>query len=236
MGKSIYALKFFLFKAQFKITARKSKNITELDLFVSPAYVKQWNEAPRGERAPVNDIELLSVLKAYPNKAVANKAYAAFCRHLWFLSEKLAGLAFFDDRVSAETKEKMVLNLKRSPLLGNPRWLAIADECEDLKLEGLITERTASIFDVLMEGGKEKSLSFLKKPPQQWKDDSIFNEFCELSACMTVVNDAAERGISLIEKYNDTLTKDEEQKQFILRLVANHRKNFPTASKAVLML
>jgi len=50
---------------------------------------------------------------------------------------------------------------------------------------------------------------------------------------MAVVNNVglAERGISLLENHNDTLTKSEEKKQFILRLVANHRKNFPTPSK-----
>jgi len=52
---------------------------------------------------------------------------------------------------------------------------------------------------------------------------------------MTVVNDVDERGNSLIEKYNDMLIKKEEQKQFILQLVANHRKSLPTPSKTALM-
>jgi len=38
-----------------------------------------------------------------------------------------------------------------------------------------------------------------------------------------VVNDYAERGISLVEEYNFSLIKDEEQKQFLLRLVDLHR-------------
>jgi len=41
---------------------------------------------------------------------------------------------------------------------------------------------------------------------------------------MKVVRDCAERGIALVEEYNSSLTKDEEQKQFLLRLVDLHRK------------
>ena len=234
MAKAIYALKIFLFKTQFKLTARESKNITDLALFVSLVYVKQWNEAPRGIRAPLNDIKFLSVLKTYPNQAVASKIHAAFSRHLWFLSEHLVAIALFDDRVSSKMKGKMVRNLQRPALSDTPWRVQLTSESEQLKLENLVTERT-SFFDVLMEKGKEKTQLFIKKPPEQWTDDPVFNRFCELAARMTVVNDVDERGNSLIEKYNDTLTKKEEQKQFILQLVANHRKNLPTPSKTALM-
>jgi len=84
-------------------------------------------------------------------------------------------------------------------------------------------------------GPIEGPSTFLKKPPGQWTSDPVFKKFYELAAHMVVVNDVAERGISLIENYNDTLTKSEEQKQFILRLVANHCNNFPTPSKKSLM-
>jgi len=93
MAKAIYAMKIFLFKTQFKLTARECKNVTDLTLFVSLVYVNQWNEAPRRIRAPLNGIKVLSVLKIYPNQAVASKAHAAFSMHLWFLSEHLVVIA-----------------------------------------------------------------------------------------------------------------------------------------------
>ena len=52
---------------------------------------------------------------------------------------------------------------------------------------------------------------------------------------MKVVNDSAERGIALIQKYNETLTKDEDQKQFLLRFVQLHRQFYPSSSKTALM-
>jgi len=236
MAKAIYALKMFLFRSQFQLTPQEFRNIQDLALFVSLVYVRQWNEAPLGIRAPLNDVQFLSVLASYPNQDIGKKAHTAFARHLWFHSEHLAGFALFDERVSCETKEKMVLNLNRSPLPGIPRRLKLENESDHPKLEDLVTERTTALFDVVLTDGKEKSQSFLLKPPVHWIDDPIYNEMRELAKHLTVVNDVAERGISLIEKYNNTLTKDEEQKQFILRLVANHRKNFPIPSKTALML
>ena len=52
---------------------------------------------------------------------------------------------------------------------------------------------------------------------------------------MKLVNDCAEWGIALVEEYNSSLTKDEVQKQFLLRLVDLHRKQFPVATKATMI-
>ncbi|KAF0302484.1 Uridine-cytidine kinase 2-B [Amphibalanus amphitrite] len=48
---------------------------------------------------------------------------------------------------------------------------------------------------------------------------------------ITVVNNFAERGVALMEAYNLTLTKDEDQRQYILQVVEAHRGRFPNASK-----
>jgi len=52
---------------------------------------------------------------------------------------------------------------------------------------------------------------------------------------LKIVNDTAERGISLIQSYNRALTKDETQKQYLLGLVSRHRKQFPAVTKDALM-
>ena len=51
---------------------------------------------------------------------------------------------------------------------------------------------------------------------------------------MKVINDDAERGVALIEEYNALITKNEEQKQFLLQVVQDHRRRFPDCSKAQL--
>ena len=50
-----------------------------------------------------------------------------------------------------------------------------------------------------------------------------------------LVNDCAERGIALVQKYNASpLTKDESQLQYLLRLVSKHRKDMSMPSKNAL--
>jgi len=51
---------------------------------------------------------------------------------------------------------------------------------------------------------------------------------------LKIVNDTAERAVKLMEEYNSTLTLDEEQKQFILKCVQEHRKIYPDCKKSTL--
>lgn len=50
-----------------------------------------------------------------------------------------------------------------------------------------------------------------------------------------VVNDLAERGVALIQEFNCSLTRNEEQKQYLLQVVEDHRCKFgvPTTAAAV---
>ena len=51
---------------------------------------------------------------------------------------------------------------------------------------------------------------------------------------LQMINDHAERAIALIQQFNKVLTKNEEQLQFLLQVVAEHRRTIPDARKAVL--
>ena len=73
------------------------------------------------------------------------------------------------------------------------------------------------------------------KPPALWSDDATFQEMSAKVKLLKVVNDTAERGISLIQSYNSALTKDETQKQYLLHLVSRHRKQFQAPTKDSIM-
>ena len=45
------------------------------------------------------------------------------------------------------------------------------------------------------------------------------------------MNDNAERGVALVQSYNRLLTKDEEQLQFLLQVVSEHRRVYPDTLK-----
>lgn len=51
---------------------------------------------------------------------------------------------------------------------------------------------------------------------------------------MKVVNDHAERGVALIQEYNGYLTHSEEQLQFLLHVVEDHRRIYPDCKKSTL--
>jgi len=51
---------------------------------------------------------------------------------------------------------------------------------------------------------------------------------------LQVVNDVAERGVALLKEYNEIITKDEDQKQFLLLAVQHHRKLYPNVNKGTL--
>ena len=114
MAKAIYCIKIYLFQDQFVITAKEKKGITDISLFVAFIYGQFWNEAPLAERAPFNDAKLLQGIQEYPNRTIAINATKAFHRHLWYFSEHLIGLAFFDSRVDNNTNRDMANNLNNS--------------------------------------------------------------------------------------------------------------------------
>ena len=72
---------------------------------------------------------------------------------------------------------------------------------------------------------------FLETDPAEWHDDHRYVAAAGKANGITVVNDFAERGVALMEAYNLTLTKDEDQRQYILQVVEAYRGRFPNASK-----
>ncbi|KAG7166425.1 hypothetical protein Hamer_G005524 [Homarus americanus] len=198
-------------------------------------YVRFWLEAPMAVRAPFNDLQLMKVLKEYPHEKVAHAAQAAISRHLWYLSEHLIGLSLFDDRIDTETKKNMVQNFQCPKKQDFSRRIVLSDETPINNVASFVTERTLDIFDVLTLDGKERAQLFLSKDPKTWKDDEVFITMRDRAINMKVVNDSAERAIALIERYNESITQNEDQKQYLLQVVATHRKKLPTASKAAMM-
>lgn len=51
---------------------------------------------------------------------------------------------------------------------------------------------------------------------------------------LSVVNDTAERGVKLMQDFHGLITAEEEQKQFLLRCVQEHRRIFPDCNKKTL--
>lgn len=168
----------WLFRNEYKLqpSTRKTRGTTyesqvwehlkKVSLFVTEVYVKYWFSSPSAAAAPRNDLQLLNALSNYPDKEVAAAAITAFNRHLWYLSEVLIGLAFFDKEVSIEEKKKMVEALRQTPGSDKPlkRIPPITDPAVK-SLHDFVTMSTARFFKAL-----DLSSCFLDYDPTEWCD------------------------------------------------------------------
>ena len=58
--------------------------------------------------APANDLEFIKRLVTYEDKSISKAASTAFSRHLWYLSEIMISLAFFDPDTCLSEKRDIV--------------------------------------------------------------------------------------------------------------------------------
>ena len=76
--------------------------------------------------------------------------------------------------------------------------------------------------------------SFLEEDPESWKLNEGYCITKKIVQILPTVNDHAEKGVDLIKEFNCWHTKKEDQLQFLLKVVDQHRKEFPTSSKDTL--
>lgn len=179
---------------------------------------------------------MLDILHQYPVPAIRKAAVEAFSRHLWYFSEHLNKLALFHDRVRNKTKTAMVTNFSRPPNSDICRQLEKKTFNHSTPIKEYVTSRSLKLFDLLDTNGQEKAKIFLTKPITLWAEDNIFQTTKENVKLLKVFNDFAERGVALIQLYNNSLTKTEDQKQYLLQLVSKHREVFSVPTKVALKL
>jgi len=62
------------------------------------------------------------------------------------------------------------------------------------------------------------NLSFLEIDPTEWKNNTNYKFGKKVVDALHIVNDTAERGVKLMQKFNEKFTKNEEQKQCLLQV------------------
>ena len=117
MAKAIYILKISLFMQQLELSRVEKRRVKRLARFVSLIYVRFWHEAAIPNYAPRNDLEFLSTLQMFGDRELGSTAEKALRRHLWYLSEHGAALAFFDERLAPDQRTAMIRNLRRPATL-----------------------------------------------------------------------------------------------------------------------
>ena len=98
-----------------------------------------------------------------------------------------------------------------------PNRLDANGDYVDKQISFLVTTNTKQFFAILDD-------SFLDLAPESWNDNEQYKAAERIVRSLKVVNDSAERGVKLIQDYNEILIKNEEQKPYLLQVVQDHRK------------
>lgn len=227
MSKKIYCLKIYLFRSQFKLTAKELDCIRDFSIFVVKLYVRAWFGCTNAIQCPNQDLSLLRDAFQYAkiDKVVSNAVIEKIKNHLWYLTPETVGLAFFDPNVPLEIKRKMVSRLKaKNPSVAfveyrkhsNPENLL---ECD---LSDFVSYKTKIFFSIF-----ELQTDFFELDPSVWENEEEYQTASDFCQNLLVVNDTAERGVKFMKDYNRILTHDEDEMQFILQVVDSYRKNIP---------
>jgi len=220
-----------MFSNQFQLTDQERTCVIEVSMYAVTAHLKPWFESNYSCRAPSIDLALVKRFefelsrhkKNDARKTLWRTAGFKFLSHLWYLAPEMVPLALFDDNVSNDTKAKIVAAMDTPT------------DIEDLPHKALIPKLDKSVQNLeLSDFANEGSLlffkklgvepEFLKKTPNEWKDDTSFQTLSVLVRNLPTTNDAAERGVGLAAQFNNKLTKSESQRQGLYLVVANDRK------------
>ena len=235
MAKAIYSLKIYLFRDEFNLTYKEEIGLQAVCLFIVFVYIKNWFSAPIAIRAPVNDLLFIKALYDYKgiDSEVAESVLRKFKNHLWYLTPEICAISLFDKEVSIDIKRKMVEAMQENDEVNNgvPKRLFI-NKMEDLEnlrnkdIDYFINSNSLNLFNRF-----KINKDFLNLNVEEWSKNYDYLKGLEIFSNLRVVNDAAERGVHLFTDFANVLTKDEEQKQYLLQLVSSYKQEFPNANK-----
>lgn len=237
MSKSIYSLKIYLFRNEFKTNATTKRAFCDVCIFIVKIYVKYWFLSPNSTKAPLSDFNLIKHLLEYRkiDKMISDTTLAKFLNYLWYLSPEAVALSLFDDDVSLEIKEKMRQNInyvdesEEEMIIPPKRIIYKHTEVSEIvkkELDQFIGPQTKFFFKKF-----DVNYCFFSKASSEWDTDKQYENAKKIFEKIKVVNDTAKRDVKLIEEYNKKLSTDKYQKQYILQIVCNYRTNFPDCRK-----
>lgn len=235
MSKAIYVLKMFLFRKQLKLKSKVEKSLSEICIFIVLIYVRAWFTCPLAPAAPNHDLQFIKKLQDYKliDSNLSQVSLKKFKNHLWYLNAESAAMAFFDEELSDDVKRRMVVKLENIDDEFDCQKRVEVNNVESLyglNIDSFITSQSRRFFERF-----EINTDFLEIDPSEWPHNDGYNEGLNRVKTIRVVNDTAERAIKLIEEYNNILTKNEDQKQFLVQILSDYKKKVPDARKSTVL-
>ena len=108
----------------------------------------------------------------------------------------------------------------------------------NLSSQNAFQDRLEDLFDIAHRDAmslikiEEDRLFLEARDPSQWQYEIEYKKNKDVAQSFKVVNDLAERGVALVQEFNSSLTRNEEQKQYLLQVVEHHRRQFAEPTKA----
>ncbi|GBN57726.1 hypothetical protein AVEN_58149-1 [Araneus ventricosus] len=94
------------------------------------------------------------------------------------------------------------------------------------ELHNFVSKRTSNFFKRF-----KASSDFIAPDPENWNSHHGYQHGLTVIRNLTDANDIAERSVKLMEEYNNIITHDEDQNQYLLQVVKDYRSHFPFWSK-----
>ena len=232
MAKALYSLKIFIFRHEFKLTKKEYNGLLQVSIFIVRFYVKYWFTSSNIVMSPFNDLKFLQSMISYKaeNSLVSKAALEKLVRHLWYVTDEMTALALFDPNVSDQDKLKLVAAFKEKENIKKPvKKLFINLNCDkELKLwskrhiSDLGSKQSLNLFNRF-----HLDIEFLDQDICLWESNPSFQKARRVLSSLRAVNDTAERAVALVTKFNSCVAIKEEQKQYLFKVVAEHRRLYP---------
>lgn len=228
----LYCIKMFLFADQLGYDEPMKQKLQRMTQFLLLFYIVAWLRAPVAADAPANDLNLYRSLVRYRemDRPVADAALAVIRRHLWYLQPSLVVFSLFSSRVTEQEKEAICAKLlatRRSKEPGQSSPVAVTLD-ESTGLSDLVSAPSWLLFDLTNADSE-----WLAKPSGEWEQHDSYLQCKAFVHSVKVVNDTAERGIAMLKSFAP-LVKGQEQFQWLLQAVEQHRRKIPQLTKAAL--
>ena len=97
----------------------------------------------------------------------------------------------------------------------------VSSSIEEKTVANFVTHSSRKFFEIL-----NLPTEFLAVDPQEWEGRADNQKWLQFVRTMKIVNDCTVRELALMQTYNGILAKNEDQKQFLLQLVEEHRGKF----------
>lgn len=232
MSKAIYTLLMYLFRGSYDLAGKES-DFLQMSQFIVFSYIEAWFTSPFPAKAPYHDLHFVKKLEDYKNidAEISKVAIKKFKNHLWYLSAENCALSFFDESIPVETKKKMILALEKENIFDKDYEKKFSENriscllSEDI--EYFISSDTLYFFKRF-----KLSFDFLKSDPSTWPQDDGYIKNRIIVNNLRVLNDVAERAVKLTSDFNRKSTTSEDQRQYLLQVVAHYKRENSDCSKS----